>query len=207
MIDKNTPLVKTKFHEQSTSYSMSRVDRFLVAVKEEPPFVCVVSNRCLCSRAVVEFKLDKYDFDLTNAAYKNNVNFKDYKCKTCHNCLKMSHIPAQVVCNKLGIFCPLPELKNLNRLERILILHRILFKKVAIMLKGLFPKLKGAVCNIPVETEDLTNTIPQGADSNGLILVKLKSKLIFRGHEYFKAVSPDSVYVEKKKIKVILKLI
>ena len=61
--------------------------------------------------------------------------------------------------------------------------------------------------NIPIETEDFTNTIPQGADSNGLILVKLKSKLNFRGHEYFEAVSPDSVYVEKKKITVILKLI
>ena len=88
----------------------------------------------------------------------------------------MSHIPAQAVCKKLEIFCPLPELENLNRLERILISQRILFKKVAIIPKGRFPKLKCAICNIPVETADITNTL-QRMDSNGLLLVKLKKEV------------------------------
>ena len=85
----------------------------------------------------------------------------------------------QTVCNKLHNFLPPDELKNLNRLERVLISKRILFKKVAIMPKGQFPKLKGAICNIPIETMDITNTLPQGADSSGLLMVKLKRKLNF----------------------------
>ena len=76
-------------------------------------------------------------------------------------------MPAQAVCNKLQIFEAPAEIKNLNRLKRILIGRRILFKitQVTITPKGHFLKLKGAICNIKV------------ADSNGLIMVKLKRKL------------------------------
>ena len=59
------------------------------------------------------------------------------------------------------------------------------------MPKGQFPKLKGAICNIPIETIDITNTLPQGAE---FLMVKLKRKLNFRGHVYFQEVSHESIY-------------
>ena len=59
------------------------------------------------------------------------------------------------VCNKLDIFLPPDELTNLNRLERVLISQSILSKTVAIMPKDQFPKLKGAICNNPIETMDI----------------------------------------------------
>ena len=50
--------------------------------------------------------------------------------------LKKGEIPAQAVSNKLNIF-DLPEHSaNMNRLEKAIISHRILFKKIAIMSKG-----------------------------------------------------------------------
>ena len=143
--------------------------------------------------SVTEFKCDKYNLELTNIIHPVAVNSTDYICKTCHNSLKKSW-PVQTVCNKLHNFLPPDELKNLNRLERVLISKRILFKKVAIMPKGQFPKLKGAICNIPIETMDITNTLPQGADSSGLLMVKLKRKLNFWGHVCFQVVSPESIY-------------
>ena len=143
---------------------------------------------------MTEFKSDKYNLDLTNINHPVAVNSTDYTCKTCHNNLKNSCIPVQVVCNKLHIFLPPDELTNLNRLERVLISQRILFKKVAIMPKGQFPKLKGAIYNIPIEAMDITNILPQGADSSGLLMVKLKRNLNFRGHVYFQTVSPESIY-------------
>ena len=69
---------------------------------------------------MTEFKCDKYNLDLTNVIHQVAANFTDYICKTCHNSLKKSCIPAQAVCNKLHIFLPSDELKNLNRLERVL---------------------------------------------------------------------------------------
>ena len=41
----------------------------------------------------------------------------------------------------------------------------------------------------------MTNILPRGADSNGIIMIKLKRKLSFRGHVYFEAVSPDLVHL------------
>ena len=59
------------------------------------------------------------------------------------------------------------------------------------MPKGRFPNLKGSVCNIPIDSTDIT---PHGADSNGLVVVKLKRKLNYQGHVYFEAVRPETVF-------------
>ena len=61
------------------------------------------------------------------------------------------------------------------------------------MPKGNFPKLKGSICNVPVNTSKIAEVLPQGADSTGLIIVKLKRKLSFKGHVYFQAVSPEAI--------------
>ena len=71
-----------------------------------------------------------------------------------------------------------------------------------------FLKLKGAIFNIPIETVDITKTLLQGADSNAILLVKLKRNLKLLGHVYFEAVSPESLYAALSYLKkVILMLI
>ena len=61
------------------------------------------------------------------------------------------------------------------------------------MPKGKHLKLKGSMCNIPFESDDITNILPRGADSNGLLIVKLKRKLSSRGHVYFEAGRPELI--------------
>ena len=36
-------------------------------------------------------------------------------------------------------------------------------------------------------------TLPRGADCNGIVMLKLKRKLIYRGHVFFEAVRPDVI--------------
>ena len=50
----------------------------------------------------------------------------------------------------------------LNRLEKVIIGKRILFAKIVVMPKGQFRKIKGATCNVPIESEAICNVIPQG---------------------------------------------
>ena len=71
---------------------------------------------------------------------------------------------------------PIPDiLKDLKKLEKILISKRILSKKIAITHgKGEFSKIKGSICNIPIEVENVCNILPRTSVSNGLIVVKLK---------------------------------
>ena len=68
--------------------------------------------------------------------------------------LKKKRIPGQVVINKLEISASPDVLIGISRLERVLISKIILFKKVTITPKGNFPKLKGSICNVPIDTVD-----------------------------------------------------
>ena len=59
------------------------------------------------------------------------------------------------------------------------------------MPKGQFLKVKGNICNIPIaEIESNFKSLPRPADSNGIIVVKLKRKNEFRGHVLFEPVRP-----------------
>ena len=87
------------------------------------------------------------------------------------------------------------ELKDFKKLERALISRRILFKKTAIMhAKGEFAKIKGSICNIPIKAADICHILPRPAVSNGLIRVKLKRDLKYRGLVYFEPVRRHIVY-------------
>ena len=61
------------------------------------------------------------------------------------------------------------------------------------MPKGQQRKIKGAICNVPVECDKTCQTLPRAPESSGIILLKLKRKLQFRGHVYYQAVRPEIV--------------
>ena len=48
----------------------------------------------------------------------------------------------------------------------------------------------------------LQNVLPDGAECSGLIMVKLKRNLSFRGHVCFSPVSPESVYLALSYLKL-----
>ena len=80
------------------------------------------------------------------------------------------------------------EFRDLRGLERVLVAKRILFKKITVMPKGQSPKVKGSICNIPIsEIDNNCNSLPRPADSNGVIIVKLKRTA---GHGLFEPVRP-----------------
>ena len=91
---------------------------------------------------------------------------------------------------------PIPDfLKDLKKLEEVLISKRILFKKIAMMHgKGQFSKIKGIICNIPIEVANVYNTLPRPSVSNGLMVVKLTRDHKYRSHAYFEAVRPHVIY-------------
>ena len=162
--------------------------------KEGPTFVCVICNRCLYFRTVIQSDPKKYDIAMADLVHQVSASRKSYICRTCHSSLKnLKFLHTQAVSNMLKIFPVQDELKKLNKLECTVISREILFKKIAIMPKGRFPKLRGSICNIPIHVNETTNILPHGADSNGLVIVKLKRKLSFRGHVYFEAVCPESI--------------
>ena len=175
---------------------LRNIENFLQQIKQGPYYICTVCHRSLYQRSVRLFKPEKYHV-LTADLY-HPVKSYDEKfniCETCHKHLHKNEIPCQTVCNKMALDVMPDELRYLRKLEKVLISKRLLFKKIAIMHgKGEFSKIKGSICNIPVEAANICNILPRPAVSNGLIVVKLKRDLKYRGHVYFEPVRPNIIY-------------
>ena len=110
---------------------------------------------------------------------------KQYICKTRHTKILKGQVPCQAVCNKLHVGELPPELSSLEKLEQIFTAQRIVFEKIIVVPKGQQRKIKGAICNVPVEYVQTCNILPCPPERSGIILLKLKIKLEFKGHSTF----------------------
>lgn len=81
----------------------------------------------------------------------------------------------------------------MNRLERLLTERRILSETFSVMSKGRCPKLKEGIYNIRADSLDITNILSHSADSDILVVAKLKLKLSYCGQLYFGIVHPESI--------------
>eukprot|EP00111_Clytia_hemisphaerica_P014679 TCONS_00043273-protein len=142
--------------KETNSRQKERIAKFKTLVNEGPFYICVCCNRCLYRQTVVKYTPENYNMPEENFC-SEVISFDGqlYICKTCHNKLKKDNLPCQSVKNKLDIYELPAEFHTLRRLEKVLISQRILFKKIAIMPKGQFPKLKGSICNVPIDIEDI----------------------------------------------------
>ena len=109
-----------------------------------------------------------------------------YICSTCHSKIAKGKIPSQAVYNDISVDEIPVELALLEKLEQILIAKRIVFE-------GQQKKVSGAICNVPVDCDQTCKVLPQPPERSGIIMLKLKCKLEFRGHVYFQAVLPQFI--------------
>ena len=61
------------------------------------------------------------------------------------------------------------------------------------MPEGQQKKVSGAICNVPVECDQTCKVLPRPPERSGIIMLKLKRKLEFRGHVYFEGVRPQLI--------------
>ncbi|CAB3982978.1 Hypothetical predicted protein [Paramuricea clavata] len=168
------------------------IEKFKKQIKSGPFYICCVCNRTLYKKSIVILQKNKYprqDCFMLQCSFDG----KNYICKTCHAKLLKGQQPCQAVVNNLFVVETPTELAALEKLEQILVAQRIVFEKIVIMPKGQQRKIKGAICNVPVECSQTCNVVPRPPDRSGIILRKLKRKLQFRGHVYFQAVRPQFV--------------
>ncbi|CAB3990176.1 Hypothetical predicted protein [Paramuricea clavata] len=165
---------------------------FQKKIKAGPFHICCVCNRTLYKKSVMVLQKEKYPRQ-DCFVIQPSFDCKKYICKTCHSKLIKGQQPCQAVINNLFVDETPGELATLEKLEQILIAQRIVFEKIVIMPKGQQRKIKGAICNVPVECSQTCNVLPRPPDRSGIILLKLKRKLQFRGHVYFQAVRPQIV--------------
>ena len=170
------------------------IQQFNRDIREGPYYICAVCNRLLYRKTVLEFKKDKYKPSSCLFTSVTSFNGNMYICKTCDVTIKKKNkTPCQAVYNNLAVDDVPPELASLEKLEQILVSQQIVFQKIVVMPKGQQRKIRGAICNVPVCCEETCRVLPRPPNSSGIIMLKLKRKLQFRGHVYFQAVRPEVV--------------
>jgi hypothetical protein len=112
---------------------------------------------------------------------KNLFDGKKYICLTCHTKISKGRIPCQAVYNNMCVDEIPAELIALEKLEQILIAQRIIFEKIIVMPKGQQRKIAGAICNVLVDCDQTGTVLPRPPERSGIIMLKLKRKLEFRG--------------------------
>ena len=179
-------------HKKSVEHDLEyKISVFQKRIKEGPYYICSVCNRLLYRKTVINLNKQIYNTQQNLFTDIKSFDDKHYICKTCHSKVLKGQVPCQAVCNKLCVDDLPPELSLLEKLEQILIAQRIVFEKIIVMPKGQQRKIKGAICNVPVECDQTCKILPRPPERSGIIMLKLKRKLEFRGHVYFQAVRPE----------------
>ena len=92
-----------------------------------------------------------------------------HTCRTCCIKCQKGKVPYQAVANRLEVFDLPVEFQTIRKLEKVLIVKRLLLKKVTIMPSGQMPKIFGTICNVPVDTVEISDLLPRSAYSNELV--------------------------------------
>ena len=102
---------------------------------------CVICNRFLYRTSVICFNIEKYSVDENIIFMVKLYDDNYYICTTCDKTLQKNSVPFPAVANKLNAELP-KLLQDIRRLERLLVLRRILFKKATVMPKDKSLKIR-----------------------------------------------------------------
>ena len=102
-------------------------------------------------------------------------------------------LPCQAVVNNMYMDEIPTELSSLEKLEQIRIAQRIVLEKIGVVHKGQQRKIKGVICNVPVECDQTCNQLPHQPDRSCIIIIRLKRKLQSGGQVYFEASRPELI--------------
>jgi len=113
-------------------------------------------------------------------------------CKICHHSLLMNKLPVQAAINGLTLD-PIPQELQLTELESVLVGQRIFFMQLLALPRGRQRGIHGAVVNVPSSVSTAVTSLPLTPHKAGLVPLKLKHKLEYKGYVLNQFVRPAAV--------------
>jgi hypothetical protein len=175
---------------------------FLRVISEGPVFVCTSCKRCLYKNNVVVFSEQNYtnvDAEITDKVFSPTLRYRhpasdaEYVCMACHNAVKRGKIPAMSSANELQLDDIPEELHNLGKVEKIMLQKNISFMKIVTVRKGQQKKIQGPAVQVPADMTKVTSILPRLPKEASIIPVKVKRKLVYKGHVAHEPVRPNAV--------------
>ena len=145
--------------------------QFRQKIKQGPYYVCTFCHRMLYRKSVLIFNKQKHVNCNIQNVFTDKLSFdnKKYICKMCHSKIIKGKVSCQAMYNDMFVDDIPTELSSLEKLDQILIAQRIGFGKIVVMPNGQQRKIKGPICNVPVEYDKTCQTLPRAPESSGII--------------------------------------
>ncbi|XP_078619175.1 uncharacterized protein LOC144886422 [Branchiostoma floridae x Branchiostoma japonicum] len=173
---------------------------FRLKIAEGPIYSCISCYRLLYRETVMEMKAGNYSANKTTKKILKNAsvcklqtNGKSWICQTCHKSLKKGELPVQSWDNGLDLDPVPPELEDLRSLELRLISQRIPFMKLVGLPKGGQKSIHGSAVNVPSKLQSVMSLLPRLPATAEVVPLKLKRKLIYKGHHMYEFIRPSRV--------------
>ena len=217
--NKDEILRKKKEREQNIDAD-KRLLAFKNEIKDGPTFVCLSCNRSMFKSGVkilekedIKRLFEKCPEDIIKKATSYQI-LKITKLSRgqqtkilCHNCYKSLYkdkkIPRMSTFNGLELD-KVPEELELTDYEEQLIALNMLFIKIFKLKKSGMNAVDGRVINVPLEVEDVANTVtqlPRNFEDAKLVPVNWKRKLSMAGSHIQAYVRPDMLTKAVEKLK------
>ena len=159
-----------------------------------PKYVCCVCDRIRYKDQTVAFsqsKYDKYPSIVIDCGISQDAT---RICLYCHNSMNKGQIPSiAAIGNNLRTTDMPSDLKDLNTLERFLLTPVIPFMCIVNLPRGFQQGIHGPVVCVKSDLQKVATSLPRNPDDSGLIKVKLKRKLRYKGHHLYKQVRSEKV--------------
>ena len=162
---------KQKYCGNESKGVNSCINTFKKKNKEGPYYICCVCNRMLFKKSVLQLISNRYP---SQYLFKVQISFdgKIYICNTCHSKAIQGKVPCRATVNNLCVDDVPTELESLKKLEQIIIAQQIVFEKNssdAQGCKGQQRKIKGVICNVPVDCDQTCNISPHPPERSGIV--------------------------------------
>ena len=118
---------------------------------------------------------------------------RKYICCNCRNNMKKNKIPPLSIGNNMCLSTVPNELMDICSLEERLISLKIPFMKIISLPAGRQRAVHGAVVNVPSNIADVVSTLPRKPNESGIIPVKLKRRLMYKGHILYQNIRPNKI--------------
>jgi len=129
---------------------------------------------------------------IISAFTNSDADDKRYVCITCHSYLVRGKLPPQAAVNGL-LLENIPSVLRVTELESVLIAQRVLFMKLMALPRGRQRAIHGAVVNVPSNVSSTVTSLPLTPSKAGLLPLKLKRRLRYKGYVMHQFLRPDAV--------------
>ena len=172
------------------------IQKFNQITNDGPIYIC-----CVCNQTNFVDNVSKVQ---NIRQYKNsqlleecNVHYKsldglEYICTACRTYISKGKVPKLSIKNGCG-FCVKPEELYLYPLEERYISPVMAFMLIHQLSSGGQYKIKGSICHIPIEINQIINTLPREFHENETIAVKLKRRLCYKNSVFHENIRPHAI--------------